>query len=307
MDSSQASALAPTRVRHKVGSRAKNAKWTEQESDYLVRIMTERASPPNWNDLAAAFPGKTPQQISERWEKVLDPKLVKGSWKRQEDEIIIQFVREKGVHDWTKLSVLLPGRIGKQCRERWHNHLDPCVKTSPWTEEEDSILIEMVQTIGTKWVKIAESLPGRSDNSIKNRWHSTLKKKLEYERNGGVRPKRGRPSHKSQLSIKVTEKPHSANEFPKPPRLCDVPDIRGFDSPFASTGLPISSHFMSPFASLKSPFSGVKSPFSISPGGMSGAGIVDDIPFGCSPQMFSLPARDQRTEFLGVLSPVIRK
>jgi hypothetical protein len=60
--------------------------------------------------------------------------------------------------------------LGKQCRERWCNHLDPTLKKEPWSEEEDRILRESQASMGNKWTKITELLPGRPENSIKNRW-----------------------------------------------------------------------------------------------------------------------------------------
>jgi hypothetical protein len=131
----------------------------------------------NWTELAPHFPGKTAQQIAERWSKVVDPGLVKGSWTRQEDETIIDFVCHYGTKNWTKLADLLPGRIGKQCRERWRNHLDPGNNKEAWTPEEDALLIQLHEQHGNQWVKIASLMKGRSDNHIKNRWNSTLRKR----------------------------------------------------------------------------------------------------------------------------------
>ncbi|OHT06712.1 hypothetical protein TRFO_25174 [Tritrichomonas foetus] len=71
----------------------------------------------------------------------------------------------------------MPGRLAKQCRERWCNHLDPNIKRTSWTPEEDLIIIETIRKIGTKWADIARNLPGRTDNSVKNRWNSTLRRK----------------------------------------------------------------------------------------------------------------------------------
>jgi hypothetical protein len=233
MEDSKNPALAPTRTRHKPSAQSKNAKWTSAENDHLTKLVAE-CGQPNWNELTNQFPGKTPQQIAERWEKVLNPLLVKGSWTREEDMMIMQFVNEKGTKDWTKLATLLPGRIGKQCRERWRNHLDPGVNREPWTEQEDNILIDMYEKMGSKWVKIADHLPGRSDNAIKNRWNSTLKKRLEYQKNGLERPKRGRPSQKNGNQRPLLEtKPKSADDIPKPPKFDDIPAIvRGPDSAF---------------------------------------------------------------------------
>ena len=62
-------------------------------------------------------------------------------------------------------------RSGKQCRERYINQLDPLIKKSMWTYEEDAIIIRLHNQYGKKWSKFMDQLPGRSDNAIKNRYH----------------------------------------------------------------------------------------------------------------------------------------
>ena len=168
--------IAPTRVRFRTNNCVKNVKWLKEEDEQLMKVMSSQERP-NYSQLAQMFPGKTGQQVAERWDKVLNPSLLKGSWTRQEDETIIEFVKANGTKKWQKLSLLLPGRIGKQCRERWRNHLDPAINHEPWTPEEDLLLIKLHEEHGNSWVKISSLMHNRSDNAVKNRWNSTLRKK----------------------------------------------------------------------------------------------------------------------------------
>jgi len=71
--------------------------------------------------------------------------------------------------------------VGKQCRERWHNHLNPAINKNPWTNDENLLLFILHQHFGNKWAEIARYFNGRSDNSIKNHWNSSMKKKFELE------------------------------------------------------------------------------------------------------------------------------
>ena len=71
--------------------------------------------------------------VSHRWQKVVNPSLIKGPWTPEEDQLVLLLVEKNGPQKWTSIAENLPGRIGKQCRERWHNHLNPNIKKDNWS------------------------------------------------------------------------------------------------------------------------------------------------------------------------------
>ncbi|KAJ3426410.1 transcription repressor myb5 [Anaeramoeba flamelloides] len=172
----------------------KNTIWSREEDDILSRAVTKYKGR-DWENVAKYFENKDATQCLHRWQKVLNPNLKKGKWTEEEDKLLKKYVKLFGDSKWSKVADSIPRRTSKQCRERWKNQLDPRIKTTPWTKEEDKILIEKHKEFGNKWSKIKEFLPGRPDNRIKNRWNSTLKKivhGLPASQSNKLR-KRGRP------------------------------------------------------------------------------------------------------------------
>jgi hypothetical protein len=130
----------------------------------------------------------------------------KGPWKKNEDDYLRNLVLEYGPKNWSYIATKMNDqgikRLGKQCRERWYNHLSPEVRKDPWTDEEDKIIIDAHNKFGSKWTAISSLLKGRTPNAIKNRWNSTLKRVLLT---GGIVKKKRKSADDKSLVEKLPE------------------------------------------------------------------------------------------------------
>ncbi|CAG9316962.1 unnamed protein product [Blepharisma stoltei] len=134
----------------------------------------------------AAQLNRSPSQCLNKLREIIATGTLRpGTWSDPEDAIINECVKKNKKWGFTAKEINLrvhkgmKVRTGKQCKERWNNHLDPNVNKGPWSNEEDLKLLELYKAFGNKWSKISQALKTRTENSIKNRLKSLINVKKQ--------------------------------------------------------------------------------------------------------------------------------
>lgn len=151
----------------------------------------------------------------------------KRAWTKAEDEHLKKLVEQCGGPSmnlsWSTISQRFSDsfsvqRSGKQCRERYANHLHPNVRKGGWTPEEDDKIRKLQAELGNQWAKMVKFLPGRSDNSIKNRFWSFERSKAR-KGTPAVSPASSRPTtprQKRKISDVTDEEIMALTSFRRP-------------------------------------------------------------------------------------------
>ncbi|KAJ6808888.1 transcription factor MYB78-like [Iris pallida] len=111
----------------------------------------------------------------------LEMGLRRGPWTVDEDLVLVNYIAAHGEGRWNSLARCAGlKRTGKSCRLRWLNYLRPDVRRGNITPEEQLLILELHSRWGNRWSKIAEHLPGRTDNEIKNYWRTRVQKHAKH-------------------------------------------------------------------------------------------------------------------------------
>ena len=143
----------------------------------MLICLAEKYNEKHWKEISKTFAKKNSLQCFSRYKRIR-PGIIKGSWKKEEDQAIVDLVDKYG-KSWSKISKMLGTRNGKQIRDRFINVLDPEIKKGKFTDEEDKKLILLYSQYGPRWASISKYYPNRTADMIKNRFHSSIKKKME--------------------------------------------------------------------------------------------------------------------------------
>ncbi|KAG0304606.1 hypothetical protein BGZ98_005280 [Dissophora globulifera] len=164
--------------------------WTPEEDEYLraaVQLYGDKTE--KWAKIAACVPGRTNKNCRKRWFHSLDPKLKKGPWTEEEDQLLKTGVQMfKG--QWSKIAERIPGRTDDQCAKRWREGLDPLIDRAAWTPEDDLLLLQRFDELGSQWQKIAMAFPGRPGLHCRNRWRK-LQRGLNHMKRANKRRSQG--------------------------------------------------------------------------------------------------------------------
>ncbi|EAY09940.1 Myb-like DNA-binding domain containing protein [Trichomonas vaginalis G3] len=98
------------------------------------------------------------------------PKHKHNKWTAVEDKMLKSLVSKSTKPNWVAISNQIPNRNPRQCQERWEYYLSPNVNNSPWTPQEDALLLKKYQEYGTKWTIIAKFFYNRTNTNVKNRF-----------------------------------------------------------------------------------------------------------------------------------------
>jgi pre-mRNA-splicing factor CDC5/CEF1 len=150
------------------------------------------------------------------------PLVVKGGvWKNTEDEILKAAVSKYSMNQWARISSLLVRKTPKQCKARWYEWLDPSIKKTEWSKEEDEKLLHLAKLMPTQWRTIS-SVVGRTATQCLERYQKLLDEAEAREQQGG--PGFGGPGEEASAALDDVRKLRPGEIDPDPETRKALPD-----------------------------------------------------------------------------------
>lgn len=165
--------------------------------------------------------------------KGLSPRsLPKQKFTEEDDQKLREIINEIGTKSWPDIAAAMGNRNARQCKERWENYLSPSINNSPFTPEEDQLLLQKQKEIGSKWVQMRNFFDRRTDAALKNRWQMLIRKQkklqtLSIKKSSQLRKKSLSYSYPTPVNIehKRTISPPIVESLLFPEPIFEIPSL----------------------------------------------------------------------------------
>uniref|UniRef100_A0A3Q2YDZ0 Small nuclear RNA activating complex polypeptide 4 n=1 Tax=Hippocampus comes TaxID=109280 RepID=A0A3Q2YDZ0_HIPCM len=174
-----------------ISSSLKRGTWTSAEDQKLSQLVDNMriGNFIPYTQISYFMEGRDTPQLIYRWTSVLDPQLKKGSWSKEEDQLLLKAVARHGEKMWWKIRLEVPGRTDGACRDRYLDCLKEGLKKGPFDDHEHQLLVQLLDKHGAgRWAKIAAEIPNRNDAQCLREWKKMMRQaKKPAKMSSGIR------------------------------------------------------------------------------------------------------------------------
>lgn len=157
--------------------------WGKDESRRLAELVNQHGFEGQWEKIAVDLnTNRTASQCFSHYQAESNLSNAKRKWTLEDDESLKEAVDLLGDRNWQQVASMVSGRTGQQCLQRWMKSINPAIRRSRWTLEEDDALRGAVGVYGVgNWTKVQRYTPGRTDMQCRERWMNVLDPSIKHE------------------------------------------------------------------------------------------------------------------------------